>query len=134
MTTLFFLFAIVFMMYEISVIADANKRLQLTDELKNKEFWKEAEKDLRARGCIFLIMNMGYFAWAIIGVALASQWHMFVLLFAISLIEKLMLKIVPVTERNIVKITDAIISSIALLWIFINHFHPGVLPDIMPFR
>ena len=133
MTTLFFLIAIVFMMYEISVIKDANKRIQLTDELKNKKFWEESEKDLKTKGCLFVGMNMMYFAWTVIGIALASQWHMFVLLFSLGIIEGLMLKVVSKDDRRFVKVTDAVLSATALLWIFINHFHPGVLPDIFPF-
>jgi hypothetical protein len=133
MTTLFFLIAIVFMMYEISVIRDANKRIQLTDELKNKKFWEESEKDLKVRGCLFVVMNMMYFAWAVIGFALASQWHMFVLLFSLSVIERMMLKIVSKEDRRLVKVTDAVLSAATLLWIFVNHFHPGVLPDLFPF-
>jgi hypothetical protein len=133
MTTLFFLLAVLFMMYEISVIYNAKSRVKLIEELKNKQFWEEAEKDLKARGCIFLFMNILYLIWAVIGVALASQWHMFILLFSVGIIEKMMLKIVPVTEKSSVKIIDATISSLVLLWIFINHFHPGVLPDLYPF-
>lgn len=133
MTTLFFLIAIVFMMYEISVIKDANKRIQLTDELKNKNFWEESKKDLKTKGCLFVGMNMMYFAWTVIGIALASQWHMFVLLFSLSIIEGLMLKVVSKDDRRFVKVTDAVLSATTLLWIFINHFHPGVLPDIFPF-
>ena len=131
MTTFFFMIAIVFMMYELSVISNAKSRIQLTEELKNKEFWKEAEKDIKAKGCMFLFMNMTYFVWAVIGVALASQWYMFILLFSIGIIEKMMLKIVPNTEKYVVKIVDASISAATLLWIFINHFHPGVLPDLI---
>lgn len=120
------------MMYEISVIKDVNKRIQLTDELKNKKFWEESKKDLKTKGCLFVSMSILYFTWTVIGFALASQWYMFLLLFSLGIIERMMLKIVPKDDRRFVKVTGAVLSATALLWIFVNHFHPGVLPDIFP--
>ena len=132
MTTFYFLLSILFVMYEINVLSRTADSLALSKRMKDKEFWRsETEKDIKSRGCLVISMNMIFMMWTVLGIALATQWQIFMLLFSGAIVNKLISKITAENDLVIVKRIDAVISIVILLWIFMNHFHPGFFPHTL---
>ena len=77
------------------------------------------------------MMNMIFMMWTVLGIALATQWQIFMLLFSGAIVNKLISKITAENDLVIVKRIDAVISIVILLWIFMNHFHPGFFPHTL---
>ena len=135
MTTLFFLSCVLFVMYELNVLINTERTTSLAENLKtDRNFWQsnEVPSETKTRGCLYLLVNLFYLIWTVVGIALASQWQMFILLLSIDVVAAIFSKLLknrPV-ERKFFKKFDAILCMVVLLWIFFNHFHPGSLPVI----
>jgi len=132
MTTFYFLLSILFVMYEINVLSRTADSLAFAKKMKDKDFWRsEIAKDDKSRGCLLVSIRMVFMIWVVIGIALASQWQIFVLLLSASVVHKLISKIAPEDDLVISKKINAAASIIILLWIFMNHFHPGIFPHTL---
>ena len=129
MTTLFFLLTVIFVMYEINVLSKTTDSITFAKKMKEKDFWRsEIAKEDKSRGCLLVSIQMAYMVWVVIGVALASQWQIFMLLLSAGVVHKLISKIAPEDDLVISKKINATASIVILLWIFMNHFHPGIFP------
>jgi SOS-response transcriptional repressor LexA len=134
MATLFFLLTCIFFFYEINIFAKAKSNHELVTKMNEKGFWDSEngspeKSSLISRGCLYLLMNMFYMSWVIIGFALSSQWQFFLLLISQGIVQSMIKKIVSDDDKVIVKKVNALISIVILGWIFMNHFHPGFFPE-----
>jgi hypothetical protein len=150
MTTLFFLLAILFIFHELNILTRTEDNMRLVKKIREKDFFTKKKPDVqvldgdrnpfseemitrehnetKARGCLLITTNMMYMAWVFMGVALAHQWQIFLLLLSGSVSYSLISKIVSEDGKIVMKKIDALIGMIILIWIFMNHFHPGFFP------
>ena len=105
MTTLFYLFGILAILWEFAVLTDTNK---IHYFLGNKE--KNKDND-NYTNLSFLML--GYFLWAIVGL-FSSQWILFLVLIVLSIIP---------TKHIVLRWIDSLLSLLILLFILINKFH-----------
>ena len=124
MTTFFFLIAIIFLLYEFSIIMNPSGNLKMLDYIKSED------KNEKIKGCFIVFFNLFYLIWTVIGMALAHQWKYFTLILLIGIFFGILNKIFK-SLKFFMKRLDAIVSSIILFWIFMNHFHPGTLTDFL---
>jgi hypothetical protein len=131
MTTFFYLLTLVFWTYEITVASRAIKHLQFLTNLANaanRDMWRN-DKEFALQGCLWISLQILYLIWSLLGLALSSQWKLFGMLFLISFGKVALIKISGnTTWRSIIITTDAISTALVLTIIFMNKFHPGVLP------
>jgi len=128
MTTFFYLLTLVFWTYEISVASRAIKHLQFLANAANRDMWRN-DKDFALQGCLWISLQILYLIWSLLGFALSSQWKLFGILFLIAFGKVALIKISSnTTWRSIIITTDAVVTAVVLTSIFMNKFHPGVLP------
>jgi hypothetical protein len=148
MTTLFFLLAIIFVFHEFGILTRTEENLKLVKKIREKNFFtKKPEVEIldeknpfvdemnsrelneaKSRGCLLITTNMFYLAWTFMGIALAYQWQIFLLLLCNTIVTNMMMKIVADDGKIFVKKFDALVGIVILIWIFMNHFHPGFFP------
>ena len=127
MTTFFYLLAIVFLFYEISVISGPIKHFEFLKKISDKEIWRN-DKDFAGKGCIWVIFQLMYIFWAILGFALSSNWNLFGLLLLISFSRAFLMKFSSSRNwKSFLILMDGIISTVVLATIFMKYFHPEIL-------
>jgi hypothetical protein len=127
MTAFFYLLTVAFFLYEISVITRSGKHVEFLKKVANKEMWRD-EKEVAARGCLWIIFHLFYITWAITGFALSANWKLFGLLFLISVFRMVLMKFSSKTLwKSTVIFVDAVASATVLFTIFMRHFHPEML-------
>ena len=138
MTHIFYLLGIAIFLQELSILrhpmAYLNKLKYLDTKDKNSKNYdgkkmvtdldnmNDTEKDIIK----MVIFSLFYFAWLVIGVLFASQWILFlgVMVFGLSVafLRRRLYKHNTRKSISIIKF-DAFVSSAAIAFIIINHFH-----------
>lgn len=129
MTSLFFILATFFMLFEIHSIYYPRKHVNFTKKL-SKENYELLKSEEKVKGCLWVFLHLLYLVWAVIGLAISSQWHFFLILLLSGLVFGLISKMLPDTGKVFIKVVDSSLSATLLAWLFMNHFHPGFLPVI----
>lgn len=102
--------------------------MQFLAKAANRDMWRN-DKDFALQGCLWISLQILYLIWTILGFALSSQWKLFGSLFLIAFGKVSLIKISSnSTWRSIVTTADALVTAVVLTIIFMNKFHPGVLP------
>ncbi len=130
MTTIFFLFTVIFIIYEVYVVFNPRKLNSMVKDITQKDFFKsdKATKDQKLNGCLLSMVHMFYLFWSILGLALATQWISFALLFVIGLISGLLNKALRMKgiEDTLFglgwRVIDSAVSAVILFDIFMVHF------------
>ncbi len=135
MTTLFFLLAILFLLYEVYGVINTRSLYEFKKSVADKSKFNSEED--RSSGCLYLFLILPYFIWGVLGVALSDQWISFVILFAIGIVTSIIsngLKRIGhpdgVAKMLWLKI-DALASAIMLVDIFMVHFRGDVYTSIL---
>jgi hypothetical protein len=133
MTTLFFLLAILFLLYEVYGVINTRSFYEFKKSVADKSSFAED----KSAGCLYLFIVMPYFIWGILGVALSDQWISFVILFAIGIVTSIISNTLKrighpdgVAKMLWLKI-DALASAIMLADIFMVHFRGDVYTSIL---
>jgi hypothetical protein len=129
-TTIFFLLAIFFMIHEIGVFLNPSRSVDITENLKDKNFLKSKEHSSgdKAQGCLFALANLFYLFWSVMGLAFSSQWVPFLFLFVIGVATGLIQK--GLSMKNLqrskfalgLRSLDALICAFVIFDIFMTHF------------
>jgi hypothetical protein len=128
MTTFFYLLAIAFLFYEISVISGPIKHFEFLKKISNKEIWRD-DKDFAGKGCVWIIFQLFYIIWAILGFALSSNWKLFGLLLLVSFSRGFLMKFSSNRNwKSLLILLDGVVSATVITVIFMKHFHPEILP------
>lgn len=132
MTSIFFILAVFFLFYEIGVAlkpSKVNSRLKL---LMDKDGFKKAKTEDKVGGCLFSLVQIFYLTWSIIGLAFASQWISFALLFLIGVVSGLIQKGFRMKSLDNSKVAlglrsiDALLCAFIIFDIFMTHFRGDV--------
>jgi hypothetical protein len=133
-TTIFFLLAIFFMIHEIGVFLNPSRSVDITENLKDKNFLKSKEHSSgdKAQGCLFALANLFYLFWSVMGLAFSSQWVPFLFLFVIGVATGLIQK--GLSMKNLqrskfalgLRSLDALICAFVIFDIFMTHFKGDV--------
>lgn len=132
MTGIFFILAVFFFFYEIRVALNPSKSTARLKQLMDKEEFKKAKTDDKIGGCLFALNQMFYLTWTIIGLAFATQWISFALLFLISVISWLVQKAFRMKSLDNSKVAlglrsiDALLCAFIIFDIFMTHFRGDV--------
>lgn len=108
MSYLFYVWAIVAIIYESMVLKDTKRVLNFSKRMEDLQ-WSEYSDTQKN----FSIMNMLYFLWVCVGF-LSEQWWVFVAM--------LVLCFIP-TKTIFLKKIDALLTLILLIFALVNHFH-----------
>ena len=132
MTHLFYLLGVIFFLHELTVLA---KPKQYLDRLRKISKQSDDEHETIDYGSMnkeqkgivmFAIFNFAYFVWLVIGCLFASQWLFFVGLTAfgisIGFLRRRLYKNDTMGSLRIIKF-DALVSSLLLAFMILNHFH-----------
>lgn len=122
-TTLFFLLAIVFILYEIYSIPLANEEFynELSDFSSKKD--KLARKEFAAGNSGYFLITLLYFLWLSIGILMASQWMWFAIILCMSFVGSGLRKILPSKVMKWYKNLDGTATIVILVWVAWSHFH-----------
>jgi len=132
MTSVFFILAVFFLFYEIGTglrPSKANKRLK---RLMDKDVFKEAKTEEKMGGCLFAFVHMFYLIWTVIGIAFATQWMSFALLFLIGVVSSFVQKAFRMKNLDSSKVAlglrsiDALLCAFIIFDIFMTHFRGDV--------
>jgi hypothetical protein len=132
MTNLFFILAVFFFFYELGVALKPSKVNVRLKQLMDKDKFKEAKTEDKIGGCLFSLVHMFYLTWTIIGLAFATQWISFVLLFLIGVVAGLVQKAFRMKSLDNSKAAlgmrsiDALLCSFIIFDIFMTHFRGDV--------
>ena len=132
MTSIFFILAVFFLLYEIGVALKPSKVNSRLKQLMNKDEFKKAKAEDKAGGCLFALTQMMYLAWSVIGLAFASQWISFALLFLIGVVSGLLNKAFRMKGLDNSKVAlglrsiDALLCAFIIFDIFMTHFRGDV--------
>jgi len=130
MTALFFLIGTIFLFHEITVFYNPRKFAVITKIMTDKEWIRSEETETRDKfsGCLYLLINISYLMWSVIGLAFSTQWLSFLVLFAVGIIYGLTNKMFRMKNMDQsvlamgVKSLDALICAFVIFDIFMTHF------------
>lgn len=132
MTSLFFILAVFFFFYEIGVALKPSKAALRLKQLMDKDNFKELKTEDKVGGCLFSLVQMFYLTWTIIGLAFATQWISFALLFLIGAVSGLIQKAFRMKGLDSSKAAlglrsiDALVCAFIIFDIFMTHFRGDV--------
>lgn len=118
------------MIHEIGVFLNPSRSVDITENLKDKNFLKSKEHSSgdKAQGCLFALANLFYLFWSVMGLAFSSQWVPFLFLFVIGVAAGLIQK--GLSMKNLqrskfalgLRSLDALICAFVIFDIFMTHF------------
>lgn len=108
MTTIFYLFAVLPMFYEIFKIQSPNRFIQF-----QKSFKERKSTDFTPMQTVVMCFNLMYILWIIFGL-ITFQWILFALMLIIYFI---------LIKHKYWIVFDAFISLCLMIEIWMNHFH-----------
>lgn len=126
MTHAFYLFGIIFILYELTVLAAPRKMAKLVmdgraDLKKSKE---ERDKDITMKMGMLGLIAIPYMIWIIIGLLVSSQTMIFLTLLIVSFLTMLLKKLSKKLEGHTqIQTLDAIFSILIVSYAIYNHFH-----------
>jgi hypothetical protein len=130
MTTIFFFLCLAYFLYEITVLTNPRKSIEKLKKLSNAEFMKNPDipASEKTSGCSFTLFAMSYLMWSFIGLAYSYQWLSFAILIVIGFVHMAIAKAYKKTILS--TFIDALLSSLIILDIFVQHYHPE-LPGLI---
>jgi len=130
MTTIFFFLCLAYFLYELSVLSNPRKSIEKLKKLSDAEFMKNPDTPASEKnsGCSFALFASTYFIWSFIGLAYSYQWLSFAILIVIGFVHMAINKIYKKTILS--TFIDALVSSLIILDIFVQHYHPE-LPGLI---
>lgn len=132
MTGIFFILAVYFFFYEIRVALNPSKSTARLKQLMNKEEFKKAKTEDKIGGCLFSLVQISYLIWTVIGIAFATQWLSFALLFFIGVVAGLVQKAFRMKGLDDTKFAlgmrsiDALLCAFIIFDIFMTHFRGDI--------
>ncbi len=132
MTGIFFILAVYFFFYEIRVALNPSKSTARLKQLMNKEEFKKAKTEDKIGGCLFSLVQISYLIWTVIGIAFATQWLSFTLLFLIGVVAGLVQKAFRMKGLDDTKFAlgmrsiDALLCAFIIFDIFMTHFRGDI--------
>jgi hypothetical protein len=132
MTSIFFILAVFFLFYEIGVALKPSKVNLRLKQLMDKDNFKGLKTEDKIGGCLFSLVQISYLIWTVIGLAFATQWLSFALLFLIGAVSGLVQKAFRMKGLDDTKFAlgmrsiDALICAFVIFDIFMTHFRGDV--------
>ena len=132
MTSIFFILAVFFLFYEIGVALKPSKVNLRLKQLMDKDNFKVLKTEDKICGCLFSLVQISYLIWTVIGLAFATQWLSFALLFLIGAVSGLVQKAFRMKGLDDTKFAlgmrsiDALICAFVIFDIFMTHFRGDV--------
>ena len=132
MTSIFFILAVFFLFYEIGVALKPSKVNLRLKQLMDKDNFKGLKTEDKIGGCLFSLVQISYLIWTVIGLAFATQWLSFALLFLIGAVSGLVQKAFRMKGLDDTKFAlgmrsiDALICAFVIFDIFMTHFNGDV--------
>ena len=132
MTSIFFILAVFFLFYEIGVALKPSKVNLRLKQLMDKDNFKGLKTEDKIGGCLFSLVQISYLIWTVIGLAFATQWLSFALLFLIGAVAGLVQKAFRMKGLDDTKFAlgmrsiDALICAFVIFDIFMTHFRGDV--------
>ena len=132
MTSIFFILAVFFLFYEIGVALKPSKVNLRLKQLMDKDNFKGLKTEDKIGGCLFSLVQISYLIWTVIGLAFATQWLSFALLFLIGAVSGLVQKAFRMKSLDDTKFglgmrsIDALICAFVIFDIFMTHFRGDV--------
>ena len=132
MTSIFFILAVFFLFYEIGVALKPSKVNRRLKQLMDKDNFKGLKTEDKIGGCLFSLVQISYLIWTVIGLAFATQWLSFALLFLIGAVSGLVQKAFRMKGLDDTKFAlgmrsiDALICAFVIFDIFMTHFRGDV--------
>lgn len=112
MTTLFYLFAILFLVYEFMIFGESKKFYEYSKRIQTQTRSKIPLDGLQTT---YVFFNLIYFIWMLCGL-MTFQWPLFLIFILYS--------IIPLSKiGHLYKKFNALVSILVLGFIVINHFH-----------
>lgn len=131
MTSLFFLSAILFFIYELRNAFNPDKYEALREDFTSGQI-QDSDKRTKLKGCLFLTINLFYFLWCLIGFVFASQFIAFAVLFFIGILQYLIEMAVTKSGfkgkrfSTAIRSIDALICAFVIFDIFMTHFRGDI--------
>jgi uncharacterized membrane protein YbaN (DUF454 family) len=130
MTTIFFLLAIIFFLYELSGFYNPRRSSEHLKNLKKKDFFTsdEIQRDAKLNGCAYAFVNMFYMFWTILGLAFSTQWLSFGILFGLGIVFGMLQKALSMKNLEdsrfslFLRSVDCLICATVIADIFMVHF------------
>jgi hypothetical protein len=132
MTSIFFILAVFFLFYEIGVALKPSKVSLRLKQLMDKDNFKDLKTEDKIGGCLFSLVQMLYLVWTVIGLAFASQWILFALLFLIGAVSGIVQKAFRMKSLENsglalgLRSIDALLCAFIIFDIFMTHFRGDV--------
>ena len=132
MTGVFFILAVFFFFYEIGVALKPSKVNRRLKQLMDKDNFKGLKTEDKVGGCLFSLVQISYLIWTVIGLAFATQWISFALLFLIGVVSGLVQKAFRMKSLDNSKVAlglrsiDALLCAFIIFDIFMTHFRGDV--------
>jgi hypothetical protein len=132
MTSIFFILAVFFLFYEIGVALKPSKVNRRLKQLMDKDNFKGLKTEDKVGGCLFSLVQISYLIWTVIGLAFATQWISFALLFLIGAVSGLIQKGFRMKSLDNSKVAlglrsiDALLCAFIIFDIFMTHFRGDV--------
>ena len=98
----------------------------------DKDNFKGLKTEDKIGGCLFSLVQISYLIWTVIGLAFATQWLSFALLFLIGAVSGLVQKAFRMKSLDDTKFAlgmrsiDALICAFVIFDIFMTHFRGDV--------
>jgi len=130
MTTIFFFLCLAYFLYEITVLTNPRKSIEKLKKLSDTEFMKNPDTPAseKTMSCSFALFASTYLMWSFIGLAYSYQWLSFGILIVIGFVHMAIAKAYKKTILS--TFIDALLSSLIILDIFVQHYHPE-LPGLI---
>lgn len=137
MTHLFYLLGVIFFLHELTILRYPKPYLDKLRKISKENDNSESGRHVRKKSWSLLndeeksivrlaLFNLFYFVWLVIGCVFASQWMFFVGLTAfgitIGFLRKRLYSNNTMGSLRVIKF-DALVSSLLLAFIILNHFH-----------
>lgn len=129
----FLLIGLLFVYHELKILLNPSKVIKLRndiDEIKELtgEQRNKKSKETISKNITFLLTNLIYLLWSVIGVFIYTEWYLFLFLIFLSIFSSFIFRQIRTLERIklIYKISETIISIIILTFIFFSYINPDV--------
>ncbi len=129
----FLLFGLLFIYHELRILLNPSKVIklrndiyeirELTGEQKNKK-----SKETISTNMSFLLTNLLYLVWSVIGVFVYSEWYLFLFLIFLSIFSSFIFRQINSLEKIslIYKMIETVISILILTFILFSYINPDV--------
>jgi hypothetical protein len=132
----FISFSIIFIFYELNVLFNPKKVIDIKNqlgELKSLtgEQKSKKSKELLGQSASFILTNLLYFIWLVVGAFIYTHWYLFLFLLFLGYFSSYMSKQLESLDLEIYyRKFDSLISLVVLALIVLSYINPKIYENI----